>query len=250
MLSLIISVSIKIAVLFWLGIILLRKWICQERKFLTDFPLLTSLGFFILILGKFLDIYIYLNFDSLGNLEVITTEYALIVTRIRFLISPILVVLPYFILMMVIWFAERKKMQFLMSSIWVILSLISVFLAKTYTQLLLINIFVAFPVILLSIITFAFIHHRRRLPEINSQILAIGWSFYAITQIIRPLWKNIGSYPWGLSWLGEIIELLALVLIGIGFATPALYDRTPRLRRISRWMSPSTSLSSESEKTK
>ena len=137
-----------------------------------------------------------------------------------------------------------------MSSIWVILSLISVFLAKTYTQLLFINILVAFPVILLSIITFAFIHHRRRLPEINSQILAIAWSFYAITQIIRPIWKNIGSYPWGLSWLGEIIELLALILIGIGFATPAFFNRTPRPRRIIPWLTPSTSLPPESENTK
>ncbi len=91
--------------------------------------------------------------------------------------------------------------------------------------MLLINQLVAFPVILLSIISFGIMHYRQKLPQINSLMLSFGWLMFAISQFLRNFWQNLGSGTWGLTWIGEIVELGALLIIGLGFMIPASYTK-------------------------
>ncbi len=220
-----ISAAIKTVVLISIASFLMNKWLTQKLRYATDFPFLNALGFYIFSLGKLLDIYLYYHFIDTPNLATLNDPAALLLGRIRFILSPILVVLPYFILMLVIWLENKKKTQKIIGIGWIVLSLVAVLLAKGYTQFLIFNMIIALPVIVLSIISFAIIHNQQKLPQINSLLISIGWGAYLITQIIRPLWISLGSSSssWGLTWVGEFLELISMVIIGIGFIRPASY---------------------------
>ncbi len=218
-----ISAAVKTVILFLIASFLITRWLNQKLRYFTDFPFLNALGFYIFSLGKLLDIYLYYYFIDTPNLATLNDPTALLLGKIRFILSPILVVLPYFILMLVIWLENKKKIQNILGIGWVTLSLVAVLLAKGYTQFLIFNLIIAMPVIVLSIISFAIIHKQQKLPQINSLLITIGWSSYLITQIIRPLWISLGSGSWGLTWVGEFLELISMVIIGIGFIRPASY---------------------------
>ena len=218
-----ISAAVKTLVLISIASFLINKWFNQKLRYATDFPLLNALGFYIFSLGKLLDIYLYYHFIDTPNLATLDDPSALLLGKIRFVLSPILVVLPYFILMLVIWLENRKKMQKILGIGWIVLSLVAVLLAKDYKQFLFFNMIIALPVIVLSIVSFAILHHQQKLPQINSLLITIGWSFYLITQIVRPFWISLGSSSWGLTWVGEFLELISMVIIGIGFIRPASY---------------------------
>ena len=218
-----VSAALKTVVLISLASFLMIKWFKQKLRYFTDFPFLNALGFYIFGLGKILDIYLYYHFMDTPNLATLNDPTALLLGKIRFILSPILVVLPYFILMLVIWLENRKKIQKTLGIGWIILSLIAVLLAKGYTQFLIFNLIIALPVIVLSVVSFAIIHHQHKLPQINSLFITIGWGTYLITQILRPIWISLGSSSWGLTWIGEFLELISMVIIGIGFIRPASY---------------------------
>ena len=218
-----ISAALKTVVLISLASFLMIKWFKQKLRYFTDFPFLNALGFYIFGLGKLLDIYLYYHFMDTPNLATLNDPTALLLGKIRFILSPILVVLPYFILMLVIWLENRKKIQKIIGIGWIVLSFVAVLLAKGYTQFLIFNLIIALPVIVLSVVSFAIIHHQHKLPQINSLFITIGWGTYLITQILRPIWISLGSSSWGLTWIGEFLELISMVIIGIGFIRPASY---------------------------
>ncbi len=218
-----ISAAVKTVVLVLIASFLLTKWFSQKLRYFTDFPFLNALGFYIFSLGKILDIYLYYHFIDTPNLATLDDPTALLLGKIRFILSPILVVLPYFILMLVIWLENRKKIQKIIGIGWIVLSFVAVLLAKDYTQFLFFNMIIALPVIVLSVVSFAIIHHQQKLPQINSLLISIGWGTYLITQIFRPIWISLGSSSWGLTWVGEFLELISMVIIGIGFIKPASY---------------------------
>ncbi len=218
-----ISAAVKTVVLVLIASFLLTKWFSQKLRYFTDFPFLNALGFYIFSLGKILDIYLYYHFIDTPNLATLDDPTALLLGKIRFILSPILVVLPYFILMLVIWLENRKKIQKIIGIGWIVLSFVAVLLAKDYTQFLFFNMIIALPVIVLSVVSFAIIHHQQKLPQINSLLISIGWGTYLITQIFRPIWISLGSSSWGLTWIGEFLELISMVIIGIGFIKPASY---------------------------
>lgn len=223
---LIISTSLKSIVIFTLGTILIKKWMNQNQKYYSDFPFLNSLGFYFYAIGKIFDIYLYIRFRTNDTSGIISDSQVLAFAKARFLLSPVIVLIPYLILMLVIWFQGKKKLQIGIGLGWALISITAVLLARSYPQLLTINAVIAFPPIFLSIITFGIINHQKRLPQINSLILMIGWSSYVISQLIRTIWVNLGTGTWGLSYVGELIELLTFVIIGIGFMIPAFYHKS------------------------
>ena len=223
---LILSTSLKSIVIFSLGTILLRKWMNQKQKYYTDFPFLNSLGFYFYAIGKIFDIYLYIRFRTNDTSGIISDIQVLTFAKARFLLSPVIVLIPYVILMLVIWFQGKKKLQIGIGFGWALISIIAVLIAQSYPQLLIMNAIIAFPPILLSIITFGIINHQKRLPQINSLILMIGWSSYLVSQLIRSIWVTLGSGTWGLSYVGELIEMVTFVIIGIGFMIPAFYHKS------------------------
>ncbi len=222
---LILSTSLKSIVIFSLGTVLFRKWLKQNQRYYTDFPFLNSLGFYFYAIGKIFDIYLYIRFRSNDTSGIISDSLVLGFAKGRFILSPVIVLIPYVILMLVIWFQGKRKLQIGIGLGWASISLFAVLIAQSYQQLLIINVIIAFPPIFISIITFGIIHHQKRLPQINSLILMIGWSLYIGSQLIRSIWVNLGSGTWGLSYVAELIEMVTFVIIGIGFMLPAFYNK-------------------------
>ena len=222
---LLISTFVKALALIAISIFLLKKWLRQGQRYATDFPLLMALTFILYALGKFVDMYLYYRFSETPNLAELNDPDAFMFAKIRFMISPIMVVIPYFILMMVIWFEGRPKLQLGLGSVWAILSIGAILSAQTLPQLYLLNSLIAMVPILLSIVTYLIINHQRKLPEINCLVLAIGWSLFVIAQFLRTSWLALGSGVWGLAWVGELVELGTLIIIAIGFTIPASYDK-------------------------
>ncbi len=210
-----------------LSFFLFNKWKKQSKKYYTDFPFLMSMTFFGYVLAKIYDLSLYYIFRDTPDLEILTEfdPTLLIIVKIRFILCPIFVIAPYLILMMIIWFQDKIRLQKIIGLSWLILSLLGIVLAQRYAQILIVNALVAFPIIFLSIISFFILHHQKKLHEVNSLVLAIGWSFYVLAQLIRPIWITLGSGTWGLTWMGEIVELLTLVMVGIGFIIPAHYRK-------------------------
>lgn len=223
--TLLICTGLKIISLIVIAAYLFRNWQHQEKRYFSDFPFLNALTFFVYAIGKGIDMFVYSFLQNATDINQLFAENLVveIICRIRFIVSPILVVLPYLILMTLLWLNEKKKLRIILCSIWLLASVIAVLIAKTYAQMLLINQLVAFPVILLSIISFAIMHFNHRLPQLNSLLLAIGWLMFAVSQFLRNYWLSLGSGTWGLSWVGELVELSALLIIGVGFMIPAFY---------------------------
>ncbi|WP_371802016.1 hypothetical protein [Candidatus Lokiarchaeum ossiferum] len=218
--------GLKIITLLCISGYLFFNWLHQEKRYYSDFPFLNAITFIIYAIGKGIDMYVYVKYQNVSNLNEIYTQdiYIEILFRIRFIVSPILVVLPYLILMTIIWLNEKPRLRVILSSLWFIVSITLVMVAKTYAHMLLINQIVAFPVIILSIISFAILHYNKRFPQINSLLLSIGWFLFAVSQFLRNFWQDLGSGVWGLTWIGELIEFGTLIIIGLGFIIPAFYS--------------------------
>ena len=234
--ALLLSSGIKSLVLFFLSVTMYRKWHHQMKRYFSDFPFLMALTFGFYGLGKLLDTFLYYYFRnevSLGSLATVQVPNAFLLTKIRFILSPILVIIPFTILMLEIWFVDRKRLQIAIGSIWTIFSFVSVIIFQEYNQLLLSNALITLGPILLSIVTFLIIHRNKRLPEINSLILAVGWILFVITQLIRPIWREIPSDSiWGMTWIGELLEMATMIIVGIGFLKPAFYaSKKPQSNR-------------------
>ncbi len=71
-------------------------------------------------------------------------------------------------------------MQWGIGCLWLIISSFAILSASNYPQLLFYNSLIAIPPIILSIVTYFIINYQKRLPQINSLILAIGWCAYAL----------------------------------------------------------------------
>jgi hypothetical protein len=217
--------ALKAVVLFGLSFYLLNKWHHQEKKYFTDSPFLFFLAVIFYAGTKVYDIILYSIFQDTPNIGESSSSMGLLLSKIRFIFSPVFSLLPYLILMLIIWFEGKKKLQWIIGGTWFITCLLAFTFASNYNQLIQFNAYAAFPPILLAIITFFIINHQRRLPQINSLILGIGWLAFAITQIIHPIWIKLGTGTWGLSWVGELLEMGAFLIIFIGFIKPASYSK-------------------------
>ena len=139
LIALLVSSGMKSTVLFFLSSMMFRKWKHQSKRYVSDFPFLMALTFWFYGLGKLLDTFLYFYFRnevSLGSLTSVQVPYAFFLTKIRFILSPILVVIPFVILMLEIWFVDRKRIQIVIGSVWTVISFASVIIFQEYNQLL------------------------------------------------------------------------------------------------------------------
>ena len=90
--ALLLSSGIKSIVLFFLSYMMYRKWHDQLKRYFTDFPFLMALTFGFYGMGKLLDTFLYYYFRnevSLGSLATVEVSNAFLLTKIRFVLSPI-----------------------------------------------------------------------------------------------------------------------------------------------------------------
>ncbi|MHA1777629.1 MAG: hypothetical protein DRO88_04330 [Promethearchaeia archaeon] len=225
--SILLGTGLKVIGLFILAFIMFRRWRRQTKRYFSDFPFLMGLTFVMYAVGKIYDLLVYYylsNGQPFKDLSEIHSPYGLELIKLRFFFSPMLVIIPYVIIMLEIWMEGKVKWQVVITSSFSVSSITAILICQTYQQLLLINASISVVPVLISVISFFLIYKRKRMPEINSLLIAIGQLLFIIFQFIRPIWATIGGDPvWGLTWIAEIVETIPLILNGWGFLTPAPY---------------------------
>ena len=221
---LIIANLVKISVLLGLAYKLWQKWNAQDHKYHTDFPFLMMLTLILFSISKVQDLYMYIAFNGQDPSTLYNEETALLQLKIRFMVAPFGALIPLMILLMIIWFGGKKKVQIGVSSVWAILGVAQIIIASTYNSLLQGMSLLIAPVFVMLIITYGITHVQKKLPNINSLVLFVGHVLFLITQIIRPMWSQMGTGTWGLTWIGEFVELVALVILALGYLIPASYS--------------------------
>lgn len=215
----------KASIVFLLSRSLYLGWKNQKKKYWSDFPFLMSIFFVIYSISKLFDICLYYymrNQPESGNIIESNLEYAALLGKLR-IFTTCLTLAPLVYLMMIIWFNNQKKAKITSFSLWVLVSSVSILIADSYQQLLIANVIISVIPLLFSIITYFILHYKKKMGMINNLLLAIGWSLVLITQIIRPIWTNLGDSIWGLTWIAEILETLPFIMIWYGYKKPSKY---------------------------
>jgi hypothetical protein len=216
---------LKAIIVFSLSINLIKRWKQQKIRYRTDFPILTGLFFLFLTIGKIIDasLYYYMRDEpDYANLLQATLNYIEFLGRLRFIVTYITVA-PIVVLMLIIWFHQKKRLQIGIYSVWTIISMIGIFLSYTYTHFLIMNITIVFLPILLSSIIQYIMHRSKKMGSINNLILSFGWILMLITQIFRPFWQSLGDSILGYVWISEILETIPYVIIWYGFSSSSKY---------------------------
>ncbi len=222
---LIIATTVKAAVLLGLSNYLLQLWKAQQKRYKTDFPFLMGISFLVYGTSKVLDIFLYIYGSQNSDVETFQGKYWPILNRIRFLLSPGIVIGILALLLSVIWLEDKKKIQIGIGFSWIFsLSMALVFVKNLENFYNLIAIVTA-PIMIFSILTFLITHKQKKLPEIDSLLIAIGYSSLTIAQLMRSMWVKLGSGGFGLSWIAELLELSCLIIVALGFIKNASYKQ-------------------------
>ncbi|MEX2680336.1 MAG: hypothetical protein Q6373_001940, partial [Candidatus Sigynarchaeota archaeon] len=127
---------------------------------------------------------------------------------------------------LLIWFKSKKRANLGILSSYASVFVATALLAPDYQSLSMSLTYFVFPVILVLTFTFFFTYRLRRLMnKFNSLVVAIGCVITAISHVIRPSLIKIGTGGWGLSWICEIIDLIAWIFIFWGFFRPPVSTR-------------------------
>ncbi|MBN2152620.1 MAG: hypothetical protein JW839_14295 [Candidatus Lokiarchaeota archaeon] len=213
-----IVVSGRIVILLACGLLLLKSWLNCNKRFLSDFPFVYALVFFSLVVGKAIDLYIQVNFGpedySAAFLATTRVRYVVMAVTMTVLIGSVLI----------IWFRSKTRANLgILAGNAAIWALVVVF-APDYQSLSMSLTYLVSPVILILTFTFVFTYRQKRLMnKFNSLVVAIGCVITAAAHLMRPLLIRVGTGGWGLSWICEIIDLIAWTFIFWGFFKPPVH---------------------------
>ena len=230
-LGVVIIISLRIVFVSGMGLYTLYQWFKQEERFISDMPFLFALFFILLVFGKVLDLFVDFIFFQ-HDLELV-----LIVLKARYLIM-IFDFLPMIYLSseMILFslslrnrfkrLSDKKYQNKVRTRVLVALLLIEAIAGILAPNVRILSMF--YPIIVIpSLITivwlFRFAYKNKRLSQVNTFILTVGFGMYLISQIIRPLIQFIiGESPLFLI-IAESTDLLIFIIIFIGFSKKANY---------------------------
>ncbi len=228
----IVIIIIRIILLAGMSAYMFKQWFNQEHQYLSDIPFLFALFFLLVIFGK--------SFDLLYNLTYYFTDRFtfLIILKVRFLIGALSLSPMYYlsigmILFFLSLYEKYKKLddkkvsnqiQLITLSIIILLisALIIIFLDDETNKIILPAIVI--PSFLTIVLIFYFAYKNKRLSQVNPLILAIGFSAYLISQIIRPIFQIIFGNEVPFIFFSELLDLIIYFVIFIGLIKKIEYD--------------------------
>lgn len=224
-----VTTIVRIVSCFLFGGFLLFRWWKTEKRYFTDFAFLMSIPLITLGFGKILDLVLYESFGDIATFE----EINFIVGDPRFRLAQVRWLLmlgfsiPVTTLMLTVWLQFKPRLRTLIivvfSGTWVTLILA----ARNYATLKLYLPLMVIPPALLSAVTFLIVYRQKRLPELNSLLLGVGYLAFTVTQATRPVFMSLGTPPFGLFALAEVLETIVWTLIFASFVT-----KPPFLKRV------------------
>lgn len=228
--SVVIIILIRIIVLSLMTSAMFKKWFKAEKQFLDDIPFLFGMFFLGLIFGKFFDLFVDFSYYS-------NPTQSLIISKSRFiLLAFYLIPMIYLSIGMLLFYRsmneKRIKLQnesyrdSLRRRIIIMILSVEIIMGIFASDLKTVGIFypiVLIPSLLIIIWLFWFTYQRKKLAEVNSFILTIGFSILLLTQTIRPILQIIfGENPYMIT-VAEFLDLIVFTIIFFGFSKKANY---------------------------
>ena len=219
------AISARIIIVSGMALYTFYQWFKQEEQYLSDLPFLFGLYFVLLVFGKALDLFSAFIFFQLNEFIVLT------VLKVRFFIM-VLNFFPMIYLsseMILFSFSlkprfknltnERKRNKISVRFIVVIILIESIagILASNQRTLSIYYPIIVIPSLLTIVWLFNFARKNKRLSQINTLILTMGFGAYLVSQIIRPLAQFVIGESAMFLILAETLDLIIFVVIFIGF---------------------------------
>ncbi|MFX1389394.1 MAG: hypothetical protein ACFE9Z_04940 [Promethearchaeota archaeon] len=227
----VIILLVRIVILFASSMYMFYKWFTQEKIFLSDLPFLFALFFLLLTFGKMIDLFFdltYLYFLESLNLIVIKIRYFIIIfTVLPLIYLSITMILYYFSLreksQKLKEEKSRNKISLIIIIIVLVIESVAILLVSDTPSISILLPAVVIPSLLVIVWLFAFAHRNKRLSQVNSLVLMIGFAAYLISQILRPLFQILLGETSGYLIVSEILDLIIFAIIFIGFYLDANY---------------------------
>jgi hypothetical protein len=210
---------------------LFKKWFNQEKRFFSDIPFLFSLFFLLVFFGKALDLLYNLTYYFVHR------STFLFIIKLRFLIAILSIAPMYYLSITIIQFFisiynndnklknEKFSHQIRLISVMIILLIelliIFIFLNEKTAQVILPGI--AIPSFLMIVVIFFLAYKNQKLSQVNPLILTIGFGFYLVSQLIRPLLQLIFGETFYYVFSAELIDLIIFLVIFLGLITKIDY---------------------------
>ncbi len=224
-LGVVLIISFRILIVSGMAFYTFFRWFKQEEQYFSDIPFLFGLFFMFLVFGKTLDM-----FNAFIYFQV-NASIVLVVLKIRYFIM----ILDFFPMIYLssemILFSFSLKPRFSKYSnqkvrnkislrlIIVILIVESIFgiIAPNSTILSIYYPVIVIPSLLTIVWLFYFAYKNKRLSQVNTLILTIGFGLYLISQIIRPLAQFVIGESAVFLIFAETIDLMIFIIIIVGF---------------------------------
>ncbi|KKK44375.1 hypothetical protein LCGC14_0802730 [marine sediment metagenome] len=224
-LGVVLTISLRIVIVSGMTLYTFYQWFKQEDQYLSDLPFLFGLYFVFLVFGKALDLYSAFIFFQLNDFIVLT------IIKVRFFIM-ILNFLPMIYLsseMILFSFSLKPRFKLLTNErtrnkinirfIMVIIFIESIagILASNQRTLSIYYPVIVIPSLLTIVWLFNFARKNKRLSQVNTLTLTIGFGAYLISQILRPLAQFIIGESAMFLILAETLDLIIFIIIFLGF---------------------------------
>lgn len=230
-LGVVLIISSRIIILSGMVIYTFYKWFKQEKQYFSDLPFLFGIFFLFLVFGKTLDLFadfIYFELNEALVLSVLKTRYFIM----------ILDFLPMIYLsseMILFSFSlrprfnnltneeRRNKISYRLILGILFIEFIAGLLAPTVRSLTIYYPIIIIPSLITIFWLFRFAYKNKRLSQVNTLILTIGFGAYLISQIIRPLAQFIIGESDVFLIFAESIDLIIFLVIFLGFYRESKY---------------------------
>jgi len=230
-LGVVLIISSRILIVSGMAFYTFFRWFKQEEQYFSDIPFLFGLFFMFLVFGKTLDMFnafIYFQLNA---------SIVLVVLKIRYFIM-ILDFFPMIYLsseMILFSFSlkprykrltsekERNKTGLKFITLILIIEGIAGLIAPNSTILSIYYPIIVIPSLLTIVWLFYFAYKNKRLSQVNTLILTIGFGLYLISQIIRPLAQFVIGESAVFLIFAETIDLIIFIIIFVGFSKGSTY---------------------------
>ncbi|MHA1272568.1 MAG: hypothetical protein ACTSVV_01425 [Promethearchaeota archaeon] len=220
----ILIISIRMVLLAGMSFYMFRRWLSQESQYFSDIPFLFAFFFLMVMFGK--------AFDLLYNLTYYTTNEAtfLFLIKIRFIIAIMsLAPLYYLSIWMILFYISldgkyerlisenyRNKLTYRLMSLILTIEFIIIMLYLNVKTTAIILPAIVLPSLVIIFLIFYFSYRNKRLTQVNTLLLTIGFGAYLASQILRPLLHIIFSESVMYSFSAELVDLIIFGIIFIG----------------------------------
>jgi len=224
-LGVILIISSRILIVSGMAFYTFFRWFKQEEQYFSDIPFLFGLFFIFLVFGKTLDMFVAFIFFQLN------ASVVLVVLKIRYFIM-ILDFFPMIYLsseMILFSFSlkprykrltnerARNKTSLKFITLILIIEGIAGLIAPNSTILSIYYPIIVIPSLLTIVWLFYFAYKNKRLSQVNTLILTIGFGLYLISQILRPLAQFIIGESAVFLIFAETIDLIIFIIVFVGF---------------------------------